>query len=199
LPNLTKKSFRANRLSDLLEEYANSYTGEAVAISDLVHLLGPRSIGALLLVFALPIALPVPMPGISFVFGIPLLLLSAQLALNFQHIWLPKFISEKSIPADRFRKIIGYAIPILRRMEKLVRPRFTYLARDWVKIPVGIICILLSLVVALPIPFGNVLPCLAISFFALGLIQQDGLAVTFALTLTISAIVITSTALAAVF
>jgi len=37
--------------------------------------------------------------------------------------------------------------------------------------------VFLSLIVTLPIPFGNVAPCIAIAFLALGLLQHDGLVV----------------------
>lgn len=40
---------------------------------------------------------------------------------------------------------------------------------------VGFICFLLSVMLALPIPRGNMLPALAISLMALGILEKDGL------------------------
>jgi hypothetical protein len=40
---------------------------------------------------------------------------------------------------------------------------------------VGLVCLLLAIVVLLPIPLGNMLPALAISLLALGILERDGL------------------------
>jgi hypothetical protein len=182
---------RRKSLSILLEEYAASLGQDQVSIGDIADLLGSRSLGGLLLVFALPVALPIPMPGISAVFGIILVLLSVQLALGLQHVWLPGILHRQCIPADRFKRIVGAVVPVLRRMEKAVWPRWTFLHQKWIKIPVGLICILLSLVVMLPIPFGNVVPSFAIALFALALIQQDGVALAIGFLTTVFALALT--------
>ena len=41
---------------------------------------------------------------------------------------------------------------------------------------VGLPVLILALIVAIPIPFGNIVPCLALMLLALGLIAEDGLA-----------------------
>src|SRR3546814_15104447 len=47
--------------------------------------------GFLLLVFALPNGFPAPIaPGLSAILGAPLLLLSGQMVLGFDHPWCPK-------------------------------------------------------------------------------------------------------------
>ena len=38
----------------------------------------------------------------------------------------------------------------------------------------GAVCLLLSLILVLPIPFGNMLPSLAICIIALGMLERDG-------------------------
>jgi hypothetical protein len=39
---------------------------------------------------------------------------------------------------------------------------------------VGVICILLALMMALPVPFGDALPGLTLAIFGLAIIQRDG-------------------------
>ena len=39
----------------------------------------------------------------------------------------------------------------------------------------GLVCLMLSLVLVLPIPLGNMLPALAICLLALGILERDGL------------------------
>jgi hypothetical protein len=40
---------------------------------------------------------------------------------------------------------------------------------------IGLLCLLLSVTLALPIPLGNTLPALAIGILALGVLEKDGL------------------------
>lgn len=58
---------------------------------------------------------------------------------------------------------------------------------------VGLVCLLLSVVLVLPIPLGNVLPALAISLLALGVLARDDLWVLVELpTTVVSAVVVVS-------
>jgi hypothetical protein len=66
-------------LAELLAEHARIVSGEHVSLGEIADFLGTRSIAAWLLILALPMVLPVPMPGISVLFGVPLMIISAQL------------------------------------------------------------------------------------------------------------------------
>jgi hypothetical protein len=89
-----------DRLSDLLKRQAAMVTSERVTLRDMAEFLGDRSIGGLLLVLALPMALPVPAPGISVIFGVPLIVISAQLALGYRR--LPARLAQRSISRAAF-------------------------------------------------------------------------------------------------
>ena len=64
---------------------------------------------------------------------------------------------------------------------RYVRARLSHLAsvgrRSWTAAAVG----LMAVIVVLPIPFGNVLPALAMMLIGLGLVFRDGVAVVLAL------------------
>src|SRR6266853_306323 len=64
----------ARRLSELLAAHVRSLMGDSVSLGDIANFLGARSIGAWLLMLALPMVLPVPAPGISVRFGVPLMI-----------------------------------------------------------------------------------------------------------------------------
>jgi hypothetical protein len=164
-------------LSKALDELAVSIRTERVALETINQFLGRRSIGALLLILALPMWLPIPAPGISVAFGVPLILVSAQLLVGRRFAWLPRWLARRSITRRELRTLIAKARPTLRTLERVVRPRLSWLAADWAMFPVGGICLVLSLVITLPIPLGHMVPGAAISFLALGLIERDGLAV----------------------
>ncbi len=73
---------------------------------------------------------------------------------------------------DRNRRKV---IPMLEKLEKLLAPRLEFVFGPIGDRFIGLICFLLSLILILPIPGGNMLPAAAISIFALALTQRDGL------------------------
>ena len=162
-------------LSQLLRLLADDTTRERIAVGDLMQALGDRAIGALLFIFAFPNILPVP-PGTSSVLGAPLVFLAAQLTFGMRP-WLPGFISRRSMSRTDFHKMVQHVAPWLERAEKLLRPRVSFLTFPPFEYLLGLVCLLLAIVLVLPIPLGNMLPALAISLLALGLIERDGYAI----------------------
>ena len=167
----------ARGLSELLAEHARTVRSERVSLADIADCLGPRSIGAWLLILALPMVLPVPAPGISVLFGIPLMMISGQLALGGRRAWLPAFILRQSMARADYVALVARMRPAVERFERLVRPRAAWLATDWTKIPIGLICLLLAAIITLPIPLGHVAPGTAICLLALGLMERDGVVI----------------------
>lgn len=110
----------------------------------------------------------------SGVLGLPLLYLSFQMMLG-RVPWLPQFIGRRSIRRDRFALLVDTAAPWLARAERLLRPRWSWSVNHGAERVIGAFCLILAAVLALPIPLGNMLPALAISVIALGVLERDGL------------------------
>jgi hypothetical protein len=64
--------------------------------------------------------------------------------------------------------------PGLQRFEKLLKPRLLFLTSTWAERGIGLCCLIAAALVFLPIPFGNLLPALALCAFGLALIERDG-------------------------
>lgn len=162
------------RLSEILTDIANDPSRERIAISDLRDAMGDRAFGALMFVFAAPNTLPVNAPGVSVVLGIPLLFLSLQLLVGFAVPWLPRALVQRTVPRERFAKVMQYVVPWMRRAEKFSRPRWPWLAVGLAERVIGLWCAVLSIVLILPIPFGNMGPGIAICVLAFALLERDG-------------------------
>lgn len=162
----------ADRLSAILLAIAQAQDKERISIGDLLEALRRRALGALMFVFAVPTALPMP-PGVSAIVGAPLLFLSAQLMLGMRP-WLPRFISDRSLSRVDFEKVVTIVAPWLAKAEGIMRPRLQVLARRPVLYFVGLVALLMSIVLFLPIPLGNMLPSIAICIMALGVLERDG-------------------------
>ena len=184
----------ARGLSELLAEHARTVSSERVSLAEIADFLGTRSIGAWLLILALPMVLPVPAPGISVLFGMPLMMISAQLALGGRQVWLPAFILRQSLARADYVALVARMRPAMERLKRLVRPRALWLANDWTKIPIGLICLVLAMIITLPIPLGHVAPGSAICLLALGLMERDGVVIGIGFVAAVLALVIVTVA-----
>ena len=155
-----------------LSALADDPRRERIYLSDLLEALGEGALTALMLVFALPNALPAP-PGTSAVLGLPLLFLTAQLMIG-RPTWLPALIARRSVSRDHFATLMRRTTPWLARAERLLHPRLAPFTGPLAMRLVGALCLVLALVLFLPIPFGNIPPAIAISAVALGLLARDG-------------------------
>jgi hypothetical protein len=160
-------------VSELLHALAQQSGRERVSVRDLIDALGDRALGALLFLFAFPNVLPMP-PGASALLGLPLLFLAAQLMIG-RGPWLPAVLSARSMAHADFAALVRRIAPWLKRAERLLRPRLNWLALPPMEYAIGAVCLLLAMVLALPIPLGNVLPAVAISALALAILERDGL------------------------
>lgn len=183
---------RPQRLSEVLGQIANDVSRESISIADIRDRMGDRAFGALMIVFALPNALPFNAPGVSTVLGTPLLFLSAQLIVGLKAPWLPAFVMRRSLRRGSFARAMNVAVPWIRRLERLLKPRLQLLASRPAERVVGLVCAVLALVLMLPIPFGNMPPAVAICLLAMALLERDGLATLAGLAVGAAALFIAS-------
>lgn len=184
-----------HRLSATLLRIAAKPGRDRIFIHDLLRELDHRAIAAMLFIFAVPNTIPVP-PGVSGVLGAPLIFLAAQLMLG-RAPWLPGLISDRSFARADFEKVVNRVGPWLQKAERLMRPRLEMLAKPPAEYMVGGLALLLSIVLFLPIPLGNMLPAIAICILALGLIERDGLWVLIGTAVSVVSLVIVSGVIAA--
>lgn len=177
-------------LSTLLDSRSTALGCDRISISEILKLLDDRSIWALLLLLALPLVIPVPLPGISVPFGACMALISAQLAIGRDHAWIPERLARRSVDAATFAKMARAVLPTLRRLEKIVRPRKRWLAGDWMRVPIGVVCLILAIIITLPIPLGHFVPGTAISLFSLGMMERDGVTIWTGLAIAIAGILL---------
>ena len=170
------KAEGADRLSAILKAIAEAQDKERISIGDLLEALKRRALGALMFIFAIITALPMP-PGVSAVVGAPLVFLTAQLMLGM-NAWLPKIITDRSLSRVDFTRVMNAAAPWLARAEGIMKPRFEFLAKRPAIYVVGFVAFFMALLVLLPIPGANMAPSIAICIIALGLLERDGIWIT---------------------
>ena len=187
--DLSDDPFEDLPLSAVLEDLVGRQRD--IALSELIEIFGARAFGAIILVFAVACALPLP-PGSSTILGAPLVLLTPQIAFGRQSPWLPRRMRAHKVGAANLRHVCRRLIPWLRRIERVSRPRLGALFSSPGLQVMGVICTALSIVLILPIPLGNLLPAAAVAAFSLSFILRDGILALagFALALASTAVLV---------
>ena len=183
-------------LSKLLPRLADG-DQPSLTVADLLDRMHDRAHTALLVLFALPNILP-SIPGTSAITGIPLVYLTLQMTLG-RKPWLPKFIANRAFSRQTLADMLDRSKPHLERAERYLRPRLPALTGPKAEPVIGLLMVILALAVLLPIPFGNMLPSLAIICFSLGLMQEDGVWIIAGLATMILGVVVFSTVLWGLF
>jgi hypothetical protein len=185
------------RISEALALILADHPAERISLGELLDALADHGFGLLILVPAVINAIPGPhIPGFSLPFAIALVVLGAQLALGWSSPWVPGRIRRWSVTFVGFSRFLDLALPPIRRAEAWLRPRPSWLTEPAGERLIGIAVIVLSMVLALPVPFGNGAIAYALVALALGLMEEDGRALGVGLVLGLLALALNAALIA---
>jgi len=193
-----RRPYKGPRLSRIMRQLGNTPDGRRISISELLGILGDRAFGAIMLIFALPNAVPIPIVGISAVLGLPIVILAAQMAIGRRTPYLPAWIARRSLTAADFRSLTMPMVPLVARGERILVARWLPLTGPAGERVIGTVCLALAVILFLPIPFANMLPAAAIALMAIGVLQKDGVAVVAGLALAATAFAVAAGVLFAI-
>ncbi|UWI83365.1 exopolysaccharide biosynthesis protein [Wolbachia endosymbiont of Howardula sp.] len=163
--------------SDILREVAESKfpNGDKVTLHDIKTSLHERGFGILMIIFSLPLSLPIPVPpGYTTMLAIPLILFSLQLLFGFHVPWIPNWLEKKSFQRSTLALIIDKTSPTLKKIEKFMKPRLSFLFYGPGEKILAFMMLICALSIALPLPLTNFMPAIGITLISLGIISQDG-------------------------
>ena len=174
----------SQRLTQIIEEEGP----DRLSFSDLAAQLHARAWGGLLLIFAAINMLPLP-PGTSAFFALPILIVSAQMVFGRASPWFPKKLDRRGVTKHELGRLVGKMEWLETRVERIFKPRLASLTSPAATRIIGIVCFLLALVAAIPVPLFHVAPAAAILLFGLALIYRDGALVIAAAVASVLAII----------
>ena len=117
---------------------------------------------------------PTGIPWLSTVTGVPMFLLVIQYFLGRSAPSLPAFIGRRGLSRGKLQDFLERARRHIQRLEGAVHPRREWWVSGLPRRALLVTWLLLIVLLALPVPFDNLLPALAILFFCLALIEGDG-------------------------
>ena len=163
-------------LSHVLEDICQTIEKtENVTIGLLIDAFHERGFGIIMLIFAAPAALPIP--GFNAIMSLPLICLALQQTMGRHTIWMPESLLHRPLPRQKMTEIIRMAIPWLKKIEVLIKPRMKWVTWNGPSHFMGFLTLLIALFAALPIPLTHTIPGISIAIIALGILMRDGLAI----------------------
>ena len=118
---------------------------------------------------------PTGIPWLSTVTGVPMFLLVIQYFLGRSAPSLPTFVGRRGLSRGKLQDFLGRARRHIEWLENGVHPRHDWWVSGLPRRALLVTWLLLIVLLALPVPFDNLLPALAILFFCLALIEGDGI------------------------
>lgn len=164
------------RLSEIMHDLLDTGAqGETVSIGHILHAFGVHGFAFLLLMLSLLNIVIFMVPLISILFGLPMVILAAQMVLGLRAPIFPHAIRRRAINRAAFRQGLERAIYGIEKIERYIKPRFLFLTDPVFHRVHGVFALALAIMVTLPIPVFNTLPSVALALLAIGLLQRDGI------------------------
>jgi hypothetical protein len=130
-------------------------------------------------------------PGVSVFIGVLLGFPALQMILGQESPSLPPFIALRRIPTPKIAGLVHRAIPLLKRLETIIHPRWPT-PFEATKRGVGLIVLLLAATLIWPFPFSHIIPALVIMLLSFAYLEEDGVLLCISLAAAIISFSITA-------
>ena len=148
----------------------------AKTLGSLIELFGEKSFAILFVLLLGVPALPLPTGGATHVFEIIAVLLAIELVAGRDEIWLPRRWRALELAGDKQQRFISGLMKMIRRLERLSRPRLRFLFDHRLSnIVFGLLVIGGSVAAFFAPPFTGLdtLPALGVVLLSLGMLLTD--------------------------
>jgi len=168
-------------IKHLKKIFQKTSSADKISIENIMNSMNAGGFGLVLMFFSLPILIPLPPPLPSLI-SLPLIIFSLQMIFGLNAPKLPKIISKKSIERQLVAKIIEKASFYLHKIEKIMKPRLLFLSIGIGERFVGLLILIFSGSILIPLPFTNFIPGIGILITSFGLMGRDGMIIILGLT-----------------
>jgi hypothetical protein len=148
-----------------------------VSIGEMMDAVGRRTFGPLVLLVGLILVTPLSgVPGIPTLMGLLTSLTLVQVLFGRTHFWLPDLFLRQQVPRQKLVQGLKLLRPAARRIDRLIRPRYTFLVKGPGLYIMALACMVISVVMPATelIPFSASIAGLALMTFGLAMISKDG-------------------------
>lgn len=179
LPTSSIHPHQSRRFTETLRLIQARAQQSSVTLRELLEIFGPQGHGFVALFLVLPFLQPIPLVGLSTVFGLAIATVGFLMVLD-RPPWLPQRLARVVVESNTVLKVCATLEGLMKRLERLVKPRGQRLfAALWFRRLNGLVLFIHALIMALPlpIPLSNFLPALVLLLIALGTLEEDAIVV----------------------
>lgn len=165
------------KLIEEIDEIAEALPSGEVSIGFLLEKLSLVGMPFLFMILAIPFIFPIPIPGLSIVFGLLIFILGIGYLVE-KNISLPQRMINKKISSMQVEKILKMTLRLLKKIEPF---RINILDRIfkrifWLEKIMVLLVIVSAFILMLPLPPGTNFPsALTIVVLSVGLLQRNSL------------------------
>lgn len=164
-------------VGEALRHTIDSIEGDSITLQALLKLVGEQGMLFFCTILTIPFLVPVSIPGVSTVFGLVIILIGIGVTFN-RLPWLPERLMKREIKREHLVPTMERGIELFNKLERWMKPRLISLSTGLVVNRINGLALTFSgILLIFPfgfIPFSNTLPGFAILFFAVGMMQRDG-------------------------
>ncbi len=159
-----------------------------VDLADILEATEQRSFGPILLIAGLVTLAPLigDIPGVPTLMALLVIVISGQLLAGRDQIWLPRFLSERSVTRRNLERTLDRLERPAQIIDRFFHPRLSFLVSGAGSYLIGFSAMVVALIMPLLefIPFSATLAGAALTAFGLSLIARDGYLAIFSLAAT---------------
>ncbi|MWD26325.1 exopolysaccharide biosynthesis protein [Aquicoccus sp. SCR17] len=167
-------------LGELIDAIRHCTCQEDASVADMMGEIGDRSFAPAVLLPALLLVSPLSgIPGTPTIGAIIVLTIALQWLRGRRHLWLPRFVMDRSIPARRLTQALDFLERPARWIDKCTRHRLDFMVQP----PMRTVTIVLICLLALTwpplefVPMVTSVSAFAVALLALGQMARDGVVV----------------------
>jgi len=168
------------RLSELLSglraDTGGADAGEGPTLGEILDHTAHAGYGFMVALLAL---IAIPFVGMSTPFGLAIAFVGVQIAIRRVRPWLPRRLCRTRVSPRILDWLATRLVRATRWMTRLVRPRWTRLARGpgFAFVGLGLVVQGIGLALPLPVPGSNWVFIAPILVYAIGALEDDGLVI----------------------
>ncbi len=160
-----------------LRRFMLARRGKSLTVGGVLQAFGAKAPGVLLMLLGVLLIIPKAGLPVGVLVAAGMALVAAQMLMGKSHLPVSEALAARELPPRATRRVLLFSFRRFRWLERHLKPRLDHMTGTAMKPLLAVVILLLAAVIALPVPFGDILPGFAILLIGGGLVLGDGMAV----------------------
>lgn len=169
-------------LVEILNNFAEQAKHRPLTLGEAIDTLDESAYALIAIILVLPFIQPIPLGPLTVIGGLTFAVLGWQLLRGHESPVLPQRMRTVEMSEKTWRILVQISLKVIGFCSKFTKPRYTHLVNGrqgrrlagFIMLAGGL---LMAIPFPIPLPLNNALPGLAILFYCIGELEDDGLMV----------------------